>query len=157
MTVIEKSLIALALIGAGFVSAAHAADATTPASADARTKVATAVALANIATADKDGEALLVAARMLATSGPVAKAGEAVSDGKPTLYDVAAMAASAKEMGADAGKADEGAQDGGSADRTGARRLLVLTAANSYNNLPVDLRRLLISAIRARRPVATRP
>jgi hypothetical protein len=37
----------------------------------------------------------------------VAKAGEGVGDGNPTLYDIAGMAASAKEMGADAAKADE--------------------------------------------------
>ena len=55
---------------------------------DARTKVATAVALANIATAEKDGEALLVATRLLASAGPVAKPGEALKDGKPTLFEL---------------------------------------------------------------------
>jgi hypothetical protein len=133
MTVIGKSLIALALISAGLVSAAYAADATAAGSADNRTKVATAVALANIATADKDGDALLVAARMLATSGPVAKAGEAVSDGKPTLYDVAAMAASAKEMGADAGKADEVAKMA-AAPTAQARDGYWYYSCDSYNN-----------------------
>lgn len=101
----KKSLIALAVL-AGLGSMATAGDLTGAATGDARTKVETAVALANIATAEKDGDALLVAAKLLATAGPVAKAGEAVSDGKPSLYDVAAMAASAKEMGADGAKAD---------------------------------------------------
>ena len=133
MTTIGKSLVALALIGAGFVSAAGAADLTSAAAGDARTKVATAVALANIATADKDGEALLVAARMLATAGPVAKAGEAVTDGKPTLYDVAAMAASAKEMGADADKADEVAKMA-AAPTASARDGYWYYSCDSYNN-----------------------
>jgi hypothetical protein len=107
MTRIGSSLIAVAMMTAGLVSTAAAADLTGAAAGDARTKVATAVALANIATAEKDGEALLVATRLLASAGPVAKPGEVLKDGKPTLFDVSAMAASAKELGADAAKADE--------------------------------------------------
>lgn len=128
----KKSLIALAFL-AGMGSVAAAADLTAATAGDARTKVATAVALANIATADKDGEALLVAARMLATAGPVAKAGEAVTDGKPTLYDVAAMAASAKEMGADAAKADEVAKMA-PAPTAQARDGYWYYSCDSYNN-----------------------
>lgn len=104
---IRNHLIALAIATTGLGSLASAADLTTTATGDARTKVATAVALANIAMSEKDGEALLVATRMLATAGPVAKPGEPVSGGKPTLFDIPAMAASAKQMGADAAKADE--------------------------------------------------
>lgn len=96
--------LALALASAGL---AQAGDLTGPATGDARTKVATAVALANIARAEKDGEALLVAAKLLATAGPVAEPGNAVKDGKPTLLDIAGLIVQAKEMGADAGKADE--------------------------------------------------
>ena len=65
MTRIGISLIVGALMAAGFATAASAADLTGAAAGDARTKVATAVALANIATSDKDGDALLVAAKLL--------------------------------------------------------------------------------------------
>lgn len=109
MAIITKTALAVAL-AAGFVGTSQAADLTGAATADARTKVATAIALANIATAEKDGEALLVAAKLLASAGPVAKPGETVKDGKPTLFDAAAMAASAKELGADAARADAVAQ-----------------------------------------------
>ena len=133
MTNIGKSLIVGALMSAGFALAASAADLTGAAAGDARTKVATAVALANIATSEKDGEALLVAARPLATAGPVAKAGEAVTDGKPTLYDVAGMAASAREMGADAAKADEVAKMA-VAPTAQARDGYWYYSCDSYNN-----------------------
>jgi hypothetical protein len=133
MTTMRNSLIAATLMAAGFAAAASAADMTGAAAGDARTKVATAVALANIATSEKDGEALLVAARLLATAGPVAKAGEAVTDGKPTLYDVAAMAATAKEMGADAAKADEVAKMA-AAPTASARDGYWYYSCDSYNN-----------------------
>jgi len=100
----------IAVAAAAIIIAAgmsYAQDQTSKEAADARTKVATAVALANIATAEKDGEALLVAARLLASAGPVAKLGESATGGQPALYDVAGLAATAKELGADAGKADE--------------------------------------------------
>jgi hypothetical protein len=133
MPTFGKSLIVGALLSAGFALSAGAADMTGAAAGDARTKVATAVALANIATSEKDGEALLVAARMLATAGPVAKAGEAVTDGKPMLYDVAGMAATAKEMGADAAKADEVAKMA-VAPTAQARDGYWYYSCDSYNN-----------------------
>lgn len=105
MKTIGKSLLAAVLV-AGFGATAISQELTAASAGDARTKVATAVALANIAVAEKDGEALLVAAKLLASAGAVAKPGEPVADGKPTLLDVAAMAAEAKALGADAAKAD---------------------------------------------------
>lgn len=112
------------------VGSAAAADLTSKEGADARTRVETAVALANIAMAEKDGEALLVATRMLAKAGPVAKAGEAA--GKPAMYDIGAMAASAKEMGADAAKADEVAKM--AAEPTSSTRGYWYYSCDSYNN-----------------------
>ncbi len=105
MTRFGPSLIVLALTAAGLASAS-AADLTGAAAGDARTKVATAVALANIAQTEKDGEALLVAAKLLATAGPVAVPGGEVKDGKPALYDIASLLTAAKSLGADAAKAD---------------------------------------------------
>jgi hypothetical protein len=107
MKTLFKGLAAAAAVTVMVAGMSYAQDQTSKEAADARTKVATAVALANIATAEKDGEALLVAARLLASAGPVAKLGESATSGKPALYDVGALAASAKEFGADAGKADE--------------------------------------------------
>ena len=131
MTRFGRSLIAVTMMSAGLVLMAAAADLTGAATGDARTKVATAVALANIATAEKDGEALLVAARLLASAGPVAKPGEALKDGKPTLFDVAAMAASAKELGADAAKADEVAKMPTASERSDGYWYY---SCNSFNN-----------------------
>jgi hypothetical protein len=112
------------------VGVSYAEDQTTKESADARTKVATAVALANIATAEKDGDALLVAARLLASAGPVAKTGEAA--GQPALYDIGAMANSAKEFGADAAKADEVAKM--ATAPTASARGYWYYSCDSYNN-----------------------
>jgi hypothetical protein len=114
------------------VGASYADDQTTKEAADARTKVATAVALANIATAEKDGVALLVAARLLASAGPVAKTGEAAAGGQPALYDVGAMANSAKEFGADAAKADEVAKM--ATAPTASARGYWYYSCDSYNN-----------------------
>jgi len=102
--------------------------------ADARTKVETAVALANIAKADKDGEAMLVAARMLAEAGPVAEQGTKVTDGKPTLMDTGKMAKMAKEMGADAKKADAIASMATSAGETARSDGYWYYSCDSYNN-----------------------
>lgn len=71
----------------------------------ARNKVQTAVALAQIAEAEGDGEAMLVAARLLASVGPVAKRGD--TGESPELYSVGDIAAAAKALGADAGAADQ--------------------------------------------------
>lgn len=73
---------------------------------DARARVETAVALAEIAEADGDGDALLVAAKMLAGAGKVAKRDRNAS-GTPTFYSVGDLAAAAKSLGADGSKADE--------------------------------------------------
>ena len=80
----------------------------------------------------KDGEALLVAARLLASTGPVAQQGESAASGKPKTYDPAAMAASAKEMGADAAKADEVAKM--AASPTSSPRGYWYYSCDSYNN-----------------------
>ena len=71
----------------------------------ARDRVQTAVALAEIAEADGDGEALLVAGRLIASVGAVARRGETDGD-KPVLYSVGDIAAAAKALGADDGRAD---------------------------------------------------
>lgn len=110
---------------------ASADDLTNATAGDARTKVETAVALANIAVAEKDGEALLVAARLLATAGPVARQGE--GGDKPALYDVGALAATAKELGADAAKADEVAKMA-TAPTASARDGYWYYSCDSYNN-----------------------
>lgn len=90
-----------------FGTAAGAADMTEKEMADARIKVQTAVALAGIARETQDGDAMLVAARLIASAGDVAMPkGSASGDGKPAMFDVARMAADAKAMGADAAKAD---------------------------------------------------
>lgn len=104
MNMLRKALAVAFAVGLG--STAFAGGITPEKQADARTKVETAVALANIAKADKDGEAMLVAARMLAEAGPVAEQGAKMTDGKPTFIDAGKMAAMAKELGADAKKAD---------------------------------------------------
>lgn len=84
---------------------ASADDLTPQQMAEARAKVQTAVELARMAEETKDGDMMLVAARLMATVGPVAmsasKAGE-----RPPMFDVKKMAARAKELGADPVKAD---------------------------------------------------
>ncbi|UVK45629.1 hypothetical protein BPNPMPFG_001183 [Mesorhizobium sp. AR07] len=106
MTTVRKVLALAFASTLGSTTLTFAGGMTPEKQADARTKVETAVALANIAKADKDGEAMLVAARMLAEAGPVAEQGAKMKDGKPTLIDTGKMAKMAKEMGADAKKAD---------------------------------------------------
>ena len=70
---------------------------------------------------------------MLATAGPVAKAGEAVTDGKPTLYDVAAMAARPRRWAPTPAKADEVAKMA-IAPTAQARDGYWYYSCNSYNN-----------------------
>lgn len=113
------------------VSSMLAGDLTSAATGDARTKVATAVALANIAKSSNDGEALLVAARLLTEAGPVAEPGTQVKDGKPTLIDVGAMAGMAKDMGADAAKAEALSKGPTSSERSGGYWYY---SCDSYNN-----------------------
>ena len=72
--------------------------------AAARTKVQTAVTLAEIAEAEGDGDALLVAARLLSSVGAVARRGAGAEN--PALYSVPQMATAAKALGADGAKAD---------------------------------------------------
>lgn len=88
------------------LAAASPAAELTPEQKAERTKVHTAVDLARIAEETKDGDALLVAARLLASVSPVAmsaaKAGE-----RPPMFDVQKMAARAKELGGDPVKADQ--------------------------------------------------
>lgn len=126
--------LALAAAAAVLITAPARADELTAASSgDARTRVATAVALANIAKTEKDGAAMLVAARMLAKAGPVAVPGEAVADGKPTLYDVAGLATEAKGLGADAAAADEVAKMASTSPTISARGYWYYSC-DSYNN-----------------------
>ena len=94
----------------------------------------TAVALANIAKADKDGEAMLVAARLLAEAGPVAEQGSEVKDGKPTLMDVGKMAKMAKDLGADGKMADELASMATSAGEKPRSDGYWHFSCDSYNN-----------------------
>jgi len=128
-----KMTMAVATLVGGLGAAASAEEMTAATAGDARTKVATAVALANIAKADKDGEALLVATRMLATAGPVAVPGGELKDGKPTLfYDIAVLVDTIKDLGVDAAKADEVAK---SAKATSARSDgYWYYSCDSYNN-----------------------
>lgn len=71
---------------------------------DARMKVQTAVALWEIAEAEGDGEAMLVAGRLLSSVGPVERR-DSTGD-KPQFYSVGDIAAAAKALGVEAGKAD---------------------------------------------------
>lgn len=127
-----KKLTVTAIVTAAAMAPSLAGDQVGREAADKRTKVATAVALANIATAEKDGEALLVAARLLATAGPVARLGESATSGQPALYDIGAMATSAKELGADAAKADAVAKMG--VAPTASARGYWYYSCDSYNN-----------------------
>jgi hypothetical protein len=127
-----KKLAVTAFVTAAMLAPSFANDRASKEAADNRTKVATAVALANIAMAEKDGEALLVATRLLASAGPVAKLGESASSGQPALYDIGALATSAKELGADAAKADEVAKMG--AAPTSSVRGYWYYSCDSYNN-----------------------
>lgn len=101
-----RRIVTIIALTAGLGGAALAQEMTPEQQADARTRVQTAVSLANIAMAEKDGEALAVAARLMASAGPVAKPGEKLVDGKPTLFDLSEMMKSAKDMGADTAKAE---------------------------------------------------
>lgn len=67
-------------------------------------KVQTAVALWEIAEAEGDGEAMLVAGRLLSAVGPVERR-DSTGD-KPQFYSVGDIAAAAKALGVEAGKAD---------------------------------------------------
>jgi hypothetical protein len=71
MTRIGKHIVAPGLMTAAFTPLASAADLTSTTSGDARAKVVTAAALANIAMSEKDGDALIVATRMLVTADPL--------------------------------------------------------------------------------------
>lgn len=89
----------LALVGA--TSLALAGETMSPEKfANLRMRVETGTALAAIAEHEKDGEMLLVAARLLSTVGPVEQRGKKGSDGKPEFYDIKKMVEAAKAMGA---------------------------------------------------------
>lgn len=96
---------ALSAATALFLTAALAQQLSVEEQMAVKDKVQTAVALAEIAEAEGDGEALLVAGRLIASVGAVAKRGETDGD-KPVLYSVADIAAAAKALGADNGRAD---------------------------------------------------
>lgn len=71
---------------------------------EARVKVQTAVALWEIAEAEGDGEAMLVAGRLLAGVGPVERR-DSTGD-EPQFYSVGDIAGAAKALGVDAARAD---------------------------------------------------
>jgi hypothetical protein len=102
----KSAYVLAAVLSFTSLPAAHADGLTPEQQANARITVETAANLAAIAESTKDGAAMLVAAKLLAGVGPVAKPGEALKDGKPVLLDVKALAESAKSLGADAGTAD---------------------------------------------------
>lgn len=68
--------------------------------ANLRMRVETGTALAIIAEHEKDGEMMLVAAKLLSTVGPVELRGKKKADGKPEHYDIKKMVEAAKSMGA---------------------------------------------------------
>lgn len=89
----------LALVGA--TSLALAGETMSPEKfANLRMRVETGTALATIAEHEKDGEMMLVAAKLLSTVGPVEQRGKKTSDGKPEFYDIKKMVEAAKAMGA---------------------------------------------------------
>lgn len=71
---------------------------------DARAKIETAVKLWEIAEAEGDGEAMLVAGRLLAGVGPVERRDSTGEE--PKFYSVGDIAGAAKALGVDASKAD---------------------------------------------------
>lgn len=101
-----RSTLAMTTAAIMFAAPAVSQNLTPEQQLDARTKVQTAVALAEIAEADTDGEAMLVAARMLSNLGRVAKR-DRDNQSEPEFYSVADLAASAKSMGAAADRADQ--------------------------------------------------
>lgn len=102
-------MLATALIAFTFpASASKALDMTPQELADARARVAAAATLAAIGRAEKDGDMLLVAARLLAKAGgAVAIPGAPLSEGKPTTYSLKGLLEESKSLGVDAGKADQ--------------------------------------------------
>lgn len=95
------------LIACASWSPLYALDMTPQQLADARARVAAAATLAAIGRAEKDGDMLLVAAKLLAkAAGAVAIPGEPLKDGKPTTYNLKGLLEESKALGVDAGKAD---------------------------------------------------
>ena len=87
----------LALVGA--TSLALAGETMSPEKfANLRMRVETGTALATIAEHEKDGEMMLVAAKLLSTVGPVEQRGKKTADGKPEFYDIKKMVEAAKAM-----------------------------------------------------------
>ena len=68
--------------------------------ANLRMRVETGTALAAIAEHEKDGDMMLVAAKLLSTVGPVEQRGKKKADGKAEFYDIKKMVEAAKSMGA---------------------------------------------------------
>ncbi|MGE0242260.1 MAG: hypothetical protein AB7S59_26355, partial [Parvibaculaceae bacterium] len=97
-----KSVFALAVIAAtALAPLALAGEAMSPEKfANLRMRVETATALAAIAEHEKDGDMMLVAAKLLSTVGPVEKRGQKTADGKAEHYDVKKMVEQARSMGA---------------------------------------------------------
>lgn len=104
MTSLHRSIAIALTFTIGAASLTFAQQLSPGEEAAARTKVQTAVTLAEIAEAEGDGDALLVAARLLSSVGAVAKRGAGADS--PALYSVPQMATAAKALGADSAKAD---------------------------------------------------
>ncbi len=107
MSSFRKCLASL-LVAASFAAAPIvSADQLTPQQlADARTRVETAANLAAIGKADKDGELLLAAAKLLSkVDSPVALPGAELKDGKPVSLALGSYVDEAKSLGADTSKA----------------------------------------------------
>lgn len=108
----RTGIFSFALIAcASSLSPLKALDMTPQELADARARVAAAATLAAIGRAEKDGDMLLVAAKLLAKAGgAVAIPGEPLRDGKPTTYNLKGLLEASKALGVDAGKADSEAK-----------------------------------------------
>ncbi len=75
--------------------------------ANIRVRVETAAHLAAIAETEKDGQMMIMAAKLMSTVGKVARPGKTTADGKPEFFDLKAMLSTANGFGADTGKAAE--------------------------------------------------
>lgn len=71
-----------------------------------RLRVQTAANLAMIAETEKDGEMMVMAAKLMSSAGKVARPGKTAADGKPEFFDVKALLNSASGLGADTAKAE---------------------------------------------------
>jgi hypothetical protein len=109
MSAFTKSVLAAAIIACVLpLGEGVALDLTPQQLADSRARVAAAATLAAIGRVEKDGDMLLVAAKLIAKSGgAVAIPGMPLTNGKPTTYSLKGLLEESKALGVDAGKADQ--------------------------------------------------